>query len=116
GVVKPVLGRVLGVGPNLVEVSAEFMPGNSGSPIIHLKSGKVVGIASYASVKAFEAGAGRIAVEVRRFGYRIDSVQSWQPVNWQLYHSEAAAAADATSLTEAMYKIASDMNSGTFDR
>ena len=46
-VIQPLMGRRLGIGPDRIEVSAEFVPGNSGSPIIHWKSGKVIDIATY---------------------------------------------------------------------
>ena len=47
GVVTQLKGTIVGIGPDRIEVSAEFIPGNSGSPIIHVKTGKVVGIATY---------------------------------------------------------------------
>ena len=47
GVINTIKGKIVGVGPNLVEVDAAFVPGNSGSPIIHLKTGKVIGVATY---------------------------------------------------------------------
>ena len=34
GVINPIKGKIVGIGPNLVEVDAAFVPGNSGSPII----------------------------------------------------------------------------------
>ena len=51
GVINTIKGKIVGIGPNLVEVDAPFVPGNSGSPIIHLKSGKVIGVATYLTVK-----------------------------------------------------------------
>lgn len=47
GVVTSIKGKVVGIGPDRIEVSAEFIPGNSGSPIIHVKTGKVIGVATY---------------------------------------------------------------------
>ena len=44
GVVTRIQGKVLGVGPNLVEVDAEFVQGNSGCPILS-DSLEVVGVA-----------------------------------------------------------------------
>ena len=54
GVVTKLPGEIVGIGPDRIEVSAEFIPGNSGSPIIHVKSGKVVGIATYLTRRSEE--------------------------------------------------------------
>ena len=115
GVVRPITGRVLGIGPNLVEVSAQFVEGNSGSPIVHVKSGKVIGIATYASMRAFDAGAGQMGVQVRRFGYRLDSVQKWQPVDWAAYQADAATAAAGKTYTEALAALCVSIIKGTFN-
>ena len=87
-VIKPFVGKLVGIGPNLVEVSAEFVPGNSGSPIIHLKSGKVIGVATYVTIRAIDSLTGTKAPAIRRFGYRLDSVKQWQPVVWNNYGRE----------------------------
>jgi serine protease Do len=115
GVVRPITGRILGIGPNLVEVSAQFVEGNSGSPIVHVKSGKVIGVATYASMRAFDAGAGQMGVQVRRFGYRLDSVQKWQPVDWAAYQSDAATAAAGKTYTEALGALCLSIIKGTFN-
>ena len=89
-VIRPLMGKLLGIGPDRVEVSAEFVPGNSGSPIIHVKSGKVIGIATYATIRKIDSltGKPKAQPEVKRFGYRLDSVRQWQPVNWPAYQGE----------------------------
>ena len=89
-VIKPLIGKLVGIGPNLVEVTAEFVPGNSGSPIVHLKSGKVIGVATYLTMRDMNGLSGRAAPKVRRFGYRLDSVKQWQPVAWPAYNEEFA--------------------------
>lgn len=87
GVVNLLQGSIVGIGPNLVEVDAPFVPGNSGSPILHLRSGKVIGIATYLIARRIGSGQQRI----RRFGYRIDSVQKWQAIDWTRFYAEADA-------------------------
>lgn len=89
-VIKPLTGKLVGIGPNLVEVTAEFVPGNSGSPILHLKSGKVIGVATYLTMREMDGLSGRSAPKVRRFGFRLDSVKQWQPVAWPAYNEEFA--------------------------
>ncbi|XHR28484.1 MAG: serine protease [Chthoniobacteraceae bacterium] len=90
-VVHPVEGKILGIGPNLVEVDAPFEPGNSGSPIIHKASGKVIGIATYLLKHKVEEDGKTVSQSVRRFGYRLDSVKTWEPINWPALSSQATA-------------------------
>lgn len=85
GVVNLLEGKIIGIGPNLVEVDAPFMPGNSGSPIIHVQSGKVIGVATYAMVKRI----GPRQEKIRRFGFRLDSVPQWQTIDWKRFYGEA---------------------------
>ena len=89
-VIAPIAGKLLGIGPDRVEVSAEFVTGNSGSPIVHVKSGKVIAIATYATVRRIDSITGRPKEppEVKRFGFRLDSVKKWEPVAWPAYTSE----------------------------
>jgi len=92
GVVNTIQGKIVGLGPDLVEVDAPFQPGNSGSPIIHLKSGKVVGVATYLTIRKYDSATHQPIKDpvIRRFGYRLDSIKSWQPVNWQAFYAQAA--------------------------
>ena len=89
-VIKPLMGKLVGIGPDRVEVTAEFVHGNSGSPIVHVKSGKVIGVATFATIRKLDSitGAPRDRPEVKRFGFRLDSVRQWQPVNWPAYNAE----------------------------
>jgi hypothetical protein len=84
-VVTSLEGKLVGIGPNRVEVTAAFERGNSGSPIIHLNTGKVLGVASDA--RADELLNGRI--KLRRYGYRLDSVEKWQAIDWKRFYLEA---------------------------
>jgi hypothetical protein len=100
GVVTSLTGTVLGVGPDRIEVSAEFIPGNSGSPIIHKKTGKVIGVATYLTRRYDEFAKGDPkAPVVRRFAYRLDSVKTWEPVNWGEFRSEAEQIRQISLLT-----------------
>lgn len=108
-VIKPITGRLVGIGPNLVEVTAEFVPGNSGSPIIHLKSGKVIGIATYVIVREMDALTGRRAPQLRRFGYRLDSIKKWQPVAWPAFNEEFLAVAKIQARTQDLAALLGDM-------
>ncbi len=111
GVINTIKGKIVGVGPNLVEVDAPFVPGNSGSPIIHLKSGKVIGVATYLTVKQYDPATRQKlgAARVRRFGYRLDSVKTWQPVNWGVLFAQSAELERIEQLTEDLGKFLMDL-------
>lgn len=123
GVVTRLRGKIQGIGPDRIEVNAEFIPGNSGSPIVHVKSGKVVGIATYHTVRyeEFSSGAGdgmpkagaRLGkVVVRRFGYRIDNVPAWEPVNWANIHADADELEAVSALTQDFYTMLGAVRGG----
>ncbi|MGV3533783.1 MAG: S1 family peptidase [Chthoniobacteraceae bacterium] len=98
-VIQPLPGKLVGIGPDRVEVSAEFLPGNSGSPIIHVKTGNVIGIATYLTTGQFTEFRTDRRETVRRFGYRLDSVKLWQPIHWQSFQNERLAMDKVEGLT-----------------
>jgi hypothetical protein len=112
GVVNTIIGKIVGIGPNLVEVDAPFVPGNSGSPIIHLKSGKVIGVATYTVTNQYDLTTNQKLKKpvVRRFGYRLDSVKGWQPVNWRAFYAQAVEMEGIESLTDDLYDFFQDLN------
>lgn len=113
-VIAPLSGSIAGLGPDLVEVTAEFVPGNSGSPIIHGKSGTVLGIATYLKVRDQKWLSGESKeTKVRRFGYRLDSVKSWQPVDWPAFARDRAELEKVQRLTADLAKLLDDMRDGT---
>jgi hypothetical protein len=118
GVVTTIKGKLVGIGPDRIEVSAEFIPGNSGSPIIHIPSGKVIGIATYLTRRYEEfstngetpsrpVGSGGLtgqgSVVTRRFGFRLDNVSRWEAVNWQVFQAEAEQLRQISALTEDIF-------------
>ena len=111
GVINTINGKIVGVGPNLVEVDAPFQPGNSGSPIIHLKTGQVIGVATYVTIRKYDNATKEAVKEpvVRRFGYRLDSVKSWQPVNWPAFYAQAAEMEGIEKLTEDLVTFIKDL-------
>jgi hypothetical protein len=135
-VVTPLVGKVVGLGPDLIEVDAPFQPGNSGSPIIQAKSGKVVGIATFVRVERDDLGGGgarpsaragrnkatapggsenaaaddRAGTRLRRFGYRVDNVRAWQPVAWPEFAAEAGMVKKLDAVTEDILALIRDIN------
>lgn len=78
GVATELDGKIIGVGPSDIEITAKMVPGNSGSPILNGKA-EVVGVATYATLGSnFERGSaydkmykGTRFSKVRRYGVRI---------------------------------------------
>ena len=93
GVITQTPGKLLAIGPQRVEVDNPIYPGNSGSPIFHLGSNKVIGILTESELltlnpfekASFQSKNSAIKSEIRYFGHRIDSVQKWEGMNWQTF-------------------------------
>lgn len=109
-VVTELKGKIVGIGPELVEVDAPFVPGNSGSPIVHVKTGKIIGIASFVQTRERDAISKDTTVaQVRRFGYRLDTIKNWQDLNWQLFQREASMLRDLESFSDAYFQFWDDL-------
>ena len=112
GVINTIIGKIVGIGPNLVEVDAPFVPGNSGSPIIHLKTGKVIGVATYYVTNEYDLTTRRKLIRpvIRRFGYRLDGVNKWQPVNWEAFSRQRDQMESIEKLTADLYDLFVDLD------
>ncbi len=84
------LGTILAVGPNVVETDCPFYRGNSGSPIFHFKTKKVVGVASHikseVTANIFDEASRKdsksaIKSDFRYFGYRFDTIKKWNQIS-----------------------------------
>lgn len=81
GVLTSLDGRILGIGPDRLEVDIPVVQGNSGGAIID-DNGQVVGVITYGTFRPDPGNwskAGTRFAEVRRFGYRIDGSE-WIPM------------------------------------
>ncbi len=111
GVVTELKGKVTGIGPELIEIDSKFVSGNSGSPVIHVKTGKIIGIATFATVRKLE-GFGEDSkfnsVE-RRFAYRLDNVPAWYDISWAAFSRESAVIGQLQDRTEDAWKLAVDI-------
>ena len=81
-VVTRLEGKVMGVGPAQIEVSSEFIPGNSGGPILG-KDNRVLGVATYVlrteNVPDWIKSGTRFS-STRRFGVRVTDDVKWVPM------------------------------------
>lgn len=86
GVITSLNGDVIGLGEDKIELSAKFVAGNSGSPVIDA-NGDVVGIATFAEIKRDWANwvkAGTRFNDVRRFAVTLGSIE-WEPLGYNQY-------------------------------
>ena len=92
GVATELYGRINGIGGELIEVSADFVSGNSGSPVLNLDQ-EVIGIASYVrfSGNSRTKEGTQFENKTRRFCYRITDSE-WVAVNWGKYNKKYGSA------------------------
>ena len=94
-VATAITGKVIGIGPDRVEIDAEVEHGNSGSPIIHVPSGRVIGVATYVTSEETISGKRKD----RRFGYRLDTIKKWEALDWPKFYADAEKLEAATDFT-----------------
>lgn len=112
GVATQFTGVMRGIGPDKLEVDAPFQPGNSGSPIVQLPGGEVVGVASYSQIRRFDAmdspamarrGGTSASTEQRWFGYRVDGVEKWEAINPEKWGVQSRRVAEFAADSEAIF-------------
>lgn len=90
-------GKVLGVGPERIEFDNPIYHGNSGGPVFHTKSGKVLAVVTQAlrvntsddlDKASFENKNSAITGAMRYFGLRLDTVPHWETYDWNRYLNE----------------------------
>ena len=111
GVATELKGKITGIGPELIEVDAKFVSGNSGSPVIHIKTGKVIGIATFSMLRQME-GYGKDSkfnkVE-RRFAYRLDNINGWKNTTWPQFVKESSILYNIQKRTDDVWALATDV-------
>ncbi|MCE0524101.1 MAG: serine protease [Methylacidiphilales bacterium] len=90
-------GKVLGIGPERIEIDNPIYHGNSGGPVIHVKSGKVLGVVTEAmkvdlsndlDKASFASRNSAISGSMRYFGLRLDTVTEWVPIDSRRFQIE----------------------------
>jgi len=116
GVVTNLTGCVKGIGPDRIEVDAQFVEGNSGSPVIHVKSGEAIGIATYYEIANIDEFADKSAAvknspfwTIRRFAFRLDAAEGFDFIPLEKFSSEAARISQFDETTENIYLLAADL-------
>jgi S1-C subfamily serine protease len=92
-------GKVLGIGPQRIEIDNPIYHGNSGGPIYQTKTGKVLGVVTEAmkvdatddlDKASFASRNSAISGSMRYFGLRVDTVPGWQAYDWRRFQNETA--------------------------
>jgi S1-C subfamily serine protease len=92
-------GKVLGIGPERIEFDNPIYHGNSGGPVFHTKSGKVLGVVTEAmkvemtndlDKASFASRNSAISGAMRYFGLRLDTVSEWVPIDSRAFQIETA--------------------------
>lgn len=104
-------GEVLGVGPRDIEVDAEIVSGNSGSPIID-EQGGVVGVATYVALQQKfdrkdqrnEIFRGTRFKKARRYGVRIPS-DGWVRVDIRQFLNQTYVQEDLKNYLDVLYTL-----------
>jgi S1-C subfamily serine protease len=72
-------GEITGVGPDVLEISSEIVPGNSGGPVVDAESFQVLGVATFLKKGSESIWAKDTRFEaVRRFALRTDKEIGWK--------------------------------------
>ena len=90
-------GKVIGIGPQRVEFDNPIYHGNSGGPVFHTKSGKVIGVVTEVTKvdtsdeldkASFANPNSALGHTMRYFGLRLDTVPKWEPYDWKQLQTE----------------------------
>ncbi|VGO16107.1 Putative serine protease HtrA [Pontiella desulfatans] len=111
GVATELYGKVTGIGADKVEVSAGFVSGNSGSPVLDLNR-NVIGIASYVTYSTGETKDNK----PRRFCYRLTDC-NWGAVRWKKYNEKYGKLyRDYEQLIDSIFEAADSWYGDPFSR
>lgn len=114
GTIMQTEGRIVAIGPARIEHNAPTFHGNSGSPILSEDSWKVLGVdtlsitvdsSDYFDLASLKNPASQIKSKVRLFGYRLDSVAQWDPIDWRRFSQQAKNLEEAEKLVTAIQAV-----------
>ena len=118
GAVTKLEGKVLAVGPEVIEVNAPFVSGNSGSPILD-ETGAVIGVATFvtkpgATVTNWVNDGTRFD-KPRRFAVRLSHV-AWVPVTPRQLYDQSSILRDFDTFLEDSREIMGFLKERDYER
>ena len=122
GVITVTPGKVMAFGPKKIEVNNPVYAGNSGSPIIHEKSGEVIGILTEAELveldpfaaASFRNKDSQIKSSIRYFGHRLDQAKRWEKLDWEKFSKFSADVQKGRAELLAVFRFMVDSNSSNW--
>jgi len=112
GTAIPIPGRVTAIGPDAVDIDAPFAPADSGGPVIHVKTGKVIGVAAYLRIRQIDpddATGTALQMTERRCAYRLDTVSHWTEVDPPLFARAGGTVAALALRTRWLAHLSDDL-------
>lgn len=117
GVATELYGEVTSVSSELIEISSDFVSGNSGSPVLNTDQ-EVIGIASFVrfSTDKKTKDDDEPKIITRRFCYRLTGLK-WKAVNWKSYNEKyGVASLKHNEIIDEIFEIAGAWYSDPFSK
>ena len=106
-------GKVLGIGPESIEVSCEIVPGNSGGQVVG-KDGKLIGVASFLTRRENFWVKDTRYEKIRKFALRLRPDEVWVSMPLETFQKESKILSDIESSLEEIIEIG--MLAGNHDK
>lgn len=105
-------GKIVGIGPDKIEFDAPVVPGSSGGPLIHEKTGNVIGLVSYATKRKEDWNNSDTRYKnIRRFAVRTDRIGTLQEadVDKKFYSTAISDIENLEKVYKYLYELEADM-------
>lgn len=110
--VEEISGTVSGIEADRVEVDANLDTGSNGSPVIHRRSGKVIGMVTSNTVYKIEGEGGDMVFkrDERHYACRLDNILGLANVTWKPFQAESVIMNNIKARTQDVWNLAVDIS------